>query len=665
MPKFYRGKNSLSGKDKKHALALIKSGQAPTPKALIELMPNVSHQAIGGLFTAESRRARGLDPLTGKIPQQSPIPDLPSGAVPPDPLPVIPPPAGGNGNGSGKPVTSPETAAAAAAISDVPQVSALPAASSVPVSSIAPPPAPGRIAIWRSYGDPTGFLGEEPAPLDIPKIKEKYGGGTYDFIIQRPNTVPVHQKSIVIAGASKPPPPVEPSSVFRERSLLHRPEGLAPAGDASLLSAFKTFQEISQAAEQRARDVLKDGPDKKVEADGSIAKNAFDLVKGAMDRTGKDDGAMAALLKYQSEERSAAAERHKQDLERMRQQADLERTRDERRAELEMQRERERAANEIAREKERLDRREAQDKTFFAEMQKIRESQAELVRKELELQRSSMIKELQEARAQAAAEHESIMGMAAEKKKEWDEFRTREMKHLEEVLVLKSSMGSGAHEIEVQKMWMNTVTDVFARVERKVEMLATAGQQNRIPYTPPGVSSAPPALPGKELSVSMADAIFKSQIFNDSVRGEIDLHISSRNPAELFVDAILAMKSMDQRVAIFISYFFGRTWKMILADAQTRLPSSSLRIWNTQHAEQWFNDVRNTYFGYIQQSRMALAQTAPAAAPVVDVPEASEPEPEPEPQVPEPAPAAAPAPAPAPAPAQAAAPPPAAPAQPG
>jgi hypothetical protein len=227
-------------------------------------------------------------------------------------------------------------------------------------------------------------------------------------------------------------------------------------------------------------------------------------------------------------------------------------------------------------------------------------------------------------RAQAAAEHESVMSLAAEKTKEWDSFRAREMKHLEEVLTLKGSMGVGAHEIEMQKMWADTAKEIFARVERKVELLAgaAASQQNsRIPYSP-GTGAGPQSSPGKELSVSMADAIFKSQVFNDSIRPEIDLHISEQNPAELFVDAVLEMKNMDGRVAIFISYFFGRQWSMILADAQGRLPASSLRIWQSPYAQVWFNDVKSAYFTLIKMARAQLAAATappapPAAAPVV------------------------------------------------
>ena len=628
MPRLYKGRHSLNNRDKKHAIELIKSGQAPTPKALMEQMPEASPQAIGGLFTAEARRSQGLDPLTGKIPQESPVRDF-SRSAPPEPLPEIPSP-GGNGNGSGQPPTSPETAAAAAAISEVPVVSSLPAASSVPVASIAPPPSPGRIAIWRNYGDPTGFLGEEPAPLDIPKIKERYGGGTFDFITYRPNAIPFHQKNITIAGPSKAPPVPEPSTLFRDRSPFRHPEGAAGGDTAGLLAAFATFQQLQNAAETRALKTL-DAPDKKAEADGGIAKNSFDLVKGVLDRAGKDEGSMAALLRFQSEERGAAAERHKADLERMRTQAELDRTRDEKRADLEMQRERERAGNEIAREKERIAAQEQQNKIFFVEMQKIRDTQAELVRKELELQRTALTKEMEANRSQAASEHESIMGMAAEKKKEWDDFRSREMKHLEEVLTLKGSMGVGAHEIEMQKMWADTAKEIFARVERKVELLATAGQSgNRMPYSPGSGSSPQVSAGGKELSVSMADAIFKSQIFNDSIRLELDLNISSQAPAELFVNSLVQMQNMDGRMAVFVNYFFVRQWSMILADAQGRLPASSLRIWQSAYAQQWFDDVKAIYFAMIKQARVdAAASAAAPAAPVVPVVAMVAPEPPP------------------------------------
>lgn len=613
----------LTTKQKNQLRILFTQGRRDA-KDWLKLYPEVNPQALAGLLTTLTRLEKAGKPIQLRGNGHATLEDVP---IPPDapaglerlpPSPALPSPS--------------TTAAAATTRTEAPRRTLADVTGFAPVAGAGTDGVTGfdlnaNFGRWLVHrrNPPDGVLGEEQHPFTVADLMNKYGGGEYELTFSADGFKSATFRA-KIAGPPRPITPTwqQPGGTPGASRVLPAPfadvargVGVKPEDAEDRIGRhFEAFSRIMETAERRAERQAGATTHPEVartQAEASIAQQAIAALQAA--HGAKDPSSVEMLLKFQQEEQKAARARFEMDQKAAedRFHRDLERERT--RAEGDLKQARERMEHEMKLEKERLSREDARQKEFLGELQKLNSR-----REEIERERWEKVEKDHEDTVTGTRDWLEAQKTAWEKQRQEEKVRDEQdrqlrQRHLDEILELKKMSGG---DVEVQRMWASTITDVFSRVERKLEMFASrGGAAPSMAMAPQGAAPAGSAGPQSEGgAVSMADALFKSQVFNDMFKSEINRHISNNAPAELFMNVIEGAIEADRRALAFTGYLFARTWDQVLAEAEGRVDSDTMSIWKTAYAKVWFADAQQIYSMWVQENRRArMAALQPPAAP--------------------------------------------------
>jgi hypothetical protein len=497
--------------------------------------------------------------------------------------------------------------------------------------------APGHLSTWqvkfmiRRVEPPDGVLGEEYPPFGAPQLLQKYGGGLYEIDFLR-NGVLVDRQIERIAG---PPRKVEPQWRTVEESLQELGAGpssslqrraLAPSGEETMIKAMDTIAKIEDRIVAKNASAV----DTKQSADASVAQTAIAALQRVTEKP--PDTTNTVLF-----EKMLLMEQGRADSDRRR--YEEERKLMELRHQQELVREQERAKHEIEVKRMEMDATAKQSETFFVKMQELANmrdakmqeiaSQREALQREFaEKQQGLLEKHLEEERAKLAEMNEAILKNDEEKKAEFKEWKRRETEHFEEVKKLRTAGSAEVAAIETQKMWGDIVKNGLETLGTKVEKVMQArvlgeiapagGIQLPAGASVPGLGGpAKPKAPtgGNGNMATMAETIFGTQIFKETIGPDLDMHIQNRTPSGMFLSWLGGLAMEDGRVNIFVNWLFLRTWPQVLAEAQRFITPQSFAIWNDAGARAWFDKVRKIYYDQLRQQEEAMEAASGASAP--------------------------------------------------
>ena len=498
--------------------------------------------------------------------------------------------------------------------------------------------APGHISSWqlkymiRRLEPPDGVLGEEYAPFGSPQLMQKYGGGLYEIDILK-NGVLIDRQQERIAGE---PRKVAPHWRSLEESLqelgagssqIPRGRPFALSGEETMLKAMDTIEKIEervttkQAAAEGSRQT----------ADASVANTAIAALKESFSRPPDTSQALLFEKMLTLENGRSEAERHRYEDERRLMET---------RHQQELVREQERAKHEIELKKMEMDSQAKQNEAFFLRMQELSNTRdtkmqeiantRDLLQREFAEKQQKLLEEhLAEERKKLAEMNAAIVANDEEKKAEFKEWKRREVEHFDEVKKLRLAGSDKAVEIENQRMWgdivKNGIESLSTRVETvmKARMLGEIAPEGgiRLPAGAriPGLGGpAPkPQTPagGNGNMATMAETIFGTDVFKETILPEIDKHIAARSPTGMFLSWLGGLVLQDGRVNVFVNWLFLRTWPQVLDEARPHIPASSFAIWNDLKAQAWFDRIRKVYYDQLRLQEEAMEAAAASAAP--------------------------------------------------
>lgn len=428
-----------------------------------------------------------------------------------------------------------------------------------------------------------GVLKNEYPPFTIQELMERYPPGDYEiqhyrdgrlFTTYREKIAPRNAIPGFSAVVSEPKKSDDPASLFiKAMEVTHR-----------LHSENKAEAANARAMETAA---LVEGVRAKAQMDQVAITSLVDIVKEHV-RPKPDPQAPAIerLFALMQEERKFREEAHRQEMERIREQA-----------KSELEKERERIAAENERFKADLEHRQKMQQDYLAKLQ------------ELDAERQRIWKESYDSMIQKIQEVQEGFNRELEEKKRWlEEYSKLQLRHVDEVVNLKKSIGGGSESLEMAKIIKDGITSGLDRVGARIDMLVDKGV---IPGKVEGhamsvVNEREVKVSGNDkeqpenLSKDMIKEAVKEEWFQklqDEIYKTIERRKKASSPAmkphgSMLGQSFIDKMNEDPRIRTYFHYLCTRYWNDILTDAGDGIKPEYRELFGDPEAEAWFSEFQ-------------------------------------------------------------------------
>ena len=452
-----------------------------------------------------------------------------------------------------------------------------------------------------------GIIAKEFPPFTVSEFLERYEAGEYEIEHYREGKLYLTYRETISSRAKE----LQKGATPDERNRIVRQE--TPRSDSPVDAFFRALdfskrlhdQRDQDNASVRAAEVAAKTEEVKARAQLETVQTSglLEILKEERSKPAPKDSSVSELLTVMREEREAARERHKQEMES----AEKKHTRD-----LEIERERRKAEADAA--KLEADNKIAREREYLTKL------------KELDDARQILWKESYDNMMDQAKGLKDSISEELDKRREAD-LRMSQMMldHTKEVIDLKKAAGSSEKDIEMAKIISNGISGGLDRIGSRVDMLVNAGvigEGGNGKGVPRKVAS--PLGEGKsgdkgntpaadaanspkttEAVKAVTKEMIKEQIkepwFQDLQR-EIALTVKKRMTAttpagkphgSMLGQTFLDRMNEDLRIRTHFHFLCTRQWEDLLVEIEEGLTEENKKLFREKEAALWFDEFQS------------------------------------------------------------------------
>lgn len=447
-----------------------------------------------------------------------------------------------------------------------------------PMPDVPPPPPPSiygpapRVRPSRSVEAHDGFTGTKSEFVLVERLDDSGGkkGGQHPQTFAMPDLIAEYGAGIYRIRR------------FRNNTLIKESFERVPGtpkstenGSGNIIEAMKTVSLIQKETEERvAHRLSQDKPD-------SVASTAVGVL-GELAKGSKDGGnSIVSLMEIMKQEKAAAAEAHRQEMERL-----------EHKHKLEMDRERERIKAE----------KEMHEKDLAAQLERERQYYGILQKVEKERQETfngyynRLVEQVQDS--QAALEKQS-----EDRMKRMDEMEAIRMRHVQEMVDLKKSFSGKDVEIQKTQMLMQGLGKIGEKIHEaaiKVAETVRSGPKNgQNGGGDPSPTPPPPVI----LNPSDPRSIMEQPWFGE-LMDMVYEHVSSGTHGAYLGETFITRLNDDpvRYKSFWAAYLAPKKWPQVFADISDGIKPEYVTVFSSDQASKWYDEFHTYVKGAWEKS---------------------------------------------------------------
>jgi hypothetical protein len=444
-----------------------------------------------------------------------------------------------------------------------------------------------------------GLLKHEYPPFGAVQLLARYGPGDYEIQHYKDGRLyntyhePISDKSreagnpSAVAVVPEKRPVDDPGALFMKAiDVTHRlhMENKQEANQSRAIEAQAKSEEVKAKAQVETAatvgliEILKEDRNKVVPKDSSV-ENLVTIMH-------QQQASYETRMKADME---AARDRHKQELETLKETARLEREREEARADRERQKAKDEAEEKIKRERE-----------FLAQMKEIEEKRQK-VAEEAETHRQQRHEEAMQKIVDEMKETREAFNRELDEKKQWvDGLNNEKIRHTNEIIDLKKTLGTG-DGIKIAEV----VTQGFDRLGHRFDTLVNSGLLGNTPIqNPPPKPDAsgappppqdpakekPPVLTENEIMAELNKPWFK-ELKSEAIR-TLEARANGMNLHGAMMGQIFLQNLNAGKVTVaHLHWVCSRRWPEVLQIAKDSITDEERKVLGTPDAAKWWGEM--------------------------------------------------------------------------